>query len=488
MKTYPLGYFGLVCIFTLLGFGCFLFNTTLWGKCCFLIACFFVIKYSKIKLRSKKFLLALSLSCVVGFGMIYILNQKIKGQYLRGKFQFEKVFRTAPGRIGGIGTLTLNDGHSLNNIYVHTQYSKGSTINTDDVYRFSGYVKHLSSPFRNQQNFSFYLWSRGIRYHTNRVFLKPVKVTEQRFLQRCRQSFFNALTTKDEHLSEVWRAILMGKKECLPKEQLQHFFYTGTMHLFAVSGLHVGVVSSFLFFLCRWLFLPRCLQFLFTGIGVCFYASIVGFSPSTLRATLMILFILIAQIFSRPVDVKGAFYNTIGLTLALNPFELWDVGFQLSYGVVGSILCVGLPLCYFLEEKRFRCYNVLRETCLISFCASAMSCVFSIYYWGIFSPWIFLANLFLIPFAGVVVVLGFAQWILYLFLPWLLPITEILSQYALSFLLKSVEMIEKIPGTFSDIPMPSTIFYTILLIFLLTVIYLEDRNICYKRLEREASC
>ena len=169
----------------------------------------------------------------------------------------------------------------------------------------------------------------------------------------------------------------MGKKECLPKEQLQHFFYTGTMHLFAVSGLHVGVVSSFIFFLCRWIFLPRFLQFLFTGIGVCFYASIVGFSPSTLRATLMVLFILIAQIFSRPVDVRGAFYNTIGLTLAFNPFELWDVGFQLSYGVVGSILCVGLPLSYVLEKKPTRWHNALCETCLISLCASAMSCVFS---------------------------------------------------------------------------------------------------------------
>ena len=486
MKTYPLGYFGLVCIFTLMGFGCVLFHTTICVKFCFLLACFFVIKYSKILLLSKKFLLSLSLSTIVGFLMIYTLNQPKKGQYLRGKFQFEKVFRTAPGRIGGVGSLTLNDGRSLNNIYIHTQYSRDSTITTDDVYRFSGYVKPLNSPFRSQQNFAFYLWSRGIHYHTNRVFLKPIKATEQRFLQRCRQSFYTALTTKDELLSEVWRAILMGKKECLPKEQLQHFFYTGTMHLFAVSGLHVGVVSSFIFFLCRWFFLPRLLQFLFTGIGVCFYASIVGFSPSTLRATLMVLFILIAQIFSRPVDVKGAFYNTIGLTLAVNPFELWDVGFQLSYGVVGSILCVGLPLCYFLQEKRFRWHNALRETCLISFCASAMSCVFSIYYWGIFSPWIFLANLFLIPFAGVVVVLGFLHWILYLLLPALLPITEFLSQHSLSFLLKSVEIIEKIPGTFCDIPMPPIVFYAILLIFLLTVIHLEDKNICFKRLEHEA--
>ena len=407
-----------------MGFGCILFHATMGIKCFFLFACICSIKFSKLALFSKKFLLSLLLSGAIGISMIYVINQKEKGCYLRGKFQFEKIFRTAPGRIGGFGTLKLNDGRSLDNIYVHAKYNGNQKVNTDNFYYFSGYVKRLNSPFQSKQNFSFYLWSRGIRYHTNHVFLKPTKNPEHRFLQRCRRSFYNALTIKDEHLSEIWRAILMGKKECLPKEQLQHFFYTGTMHLFAVSGLHVGVVSSFIFFLCRWIFLPRFLQFLFTGIGVCFYASIVGFSPSTLRATLMVLFILIAQIFSRPVDVRGAFYNTIGLTLAFNPFELWDVGFQLSYGVVGSILCVGLPLSYVLEKKPTRWHNALCETCLISLCASAMSCVFSIYYWGIFSPWIFLANLFLIPFAGVVVVLGFLHWVLFLLLPGLLPIRK----------------------------------------------------------------
>ena len=455
-----------------MGFGGVLFNATTWVKCFFLVACFLTIKFSKIEVFSKKFLLSLCTSCAIGFLMIYTITQREKGQFLRGEFQFKKVFRTIPGRVGGFGTLTLNNGKVLPNVYVHSKHS-GREVNTDGFYYFSGYVKRLNSPFRSKQNFSFYLWSRGIRYHTNRVFLKPVKVLDSQFLQRCRRSFYTALTTKNECLSEIWRAILMGKKECLPKEQLQHFFYTGTMHLFAVSGLHVGVVSSFIFFLCRWAFLPRLLQFIFTGVGVCFYASIVGFTPSTLRATLMVLFILIAQIFARPVDIKGAFYNTIGLTLAFNPFELWDVGFQLSYGVVGSILCVGLPLVYLLQRECSQRYKWLQETCLISFCASAMSCIFSVYYWGIFSPWIFLANLFLIPFAGIVVVLGFIHWMLYLLLPGLLPVTELLSQYSLSFLLKSVEVIEKFPGTFCNILMPNILFYILLLLFLFLILYLE---------------
>ena len=477
MKTYPLGYFGLVCIFTLTGFSCVLFHTSLGTKCFFLLACILTVKVGKIAPFSKKFLLSFGVSCIVGFFMIHAINRKVKGQFLRGNFQFEKVFRTSPGRLGGFGTLTLKDGSTLTNIYIHSRCAKNKTVDADQVYHFSGYVKYLKSPFNGQQNFPFYLWSRGIRYHTTQVSLKPIQTSDQAFLQRCRRSFYTALTTQDEHLSEIWRAILMGKKECLSKEQLQHFFYTGTMHLFAVSGLHVGFVSSFIFFLCRWAFLPRFLQLFITGIGVCFYAFVVGFTPSTLRATLMVIFVLVAQIFSRPVDGKGALYNTIGLTLIWNPFELWDVGFQLSYGTVASILCVGLPLARRLTFKRSRWYNALRETCFVSFCASAMSCVFSIYYWGIFSPWVFLANLFLIPFAGVVVVLGFLNWILYCVLPILLPITEQLSQWALYFLVKSVEIIEKFPGTFCDIPMSNTVFHISLLLFLFLIIVLEEISI-----------
>ena len=106
----------------------------------------------------------------------------------------------------------------------------------------------------------------------------------------------------------------MGKKEALSKDQIQHFFYTGTMHLFAVSGLHVGVIGAFFFFLGRLLCLPKLLRLMLTGSGVWLYAAVVGFGPSTLRATLMITFVLLAQLFSRPVSGQNVFFNTVGLT------------------------------------------------------------------------------------------------------------------------------------------------------------------------------
>jgi competence protein ComEC len=288
------------------------------------------------------------------------------------------------------------------------------------------------------------------------------------FLQRCRQNLFDALSVNDENLSHIWRAILMGKKETLSKQQIQHFFYTGTMHLFAVSGLHVGVVSTFFFSLGRLLWLPKLLRLLLTGSCVWLYAAIVGFSPSTLRAVMMVTFVLLAQLFSRPVNGQNTFFNTVGLTLLFNPFELWDVGFQLSYGTVASILCIGVPLSLRFVDRRKR-FVALKRSIIVSFCATLLSSVFSIYYWDLFSPWAFVANLLLIPFASFIVILGMISWCIFLLCPSLVVLIEPLSRLCLGILLKSVEILENLPFAICKISLNQKGFYVFLLIFAIII-------------------
>ena len=328
---YPLGFFGFVCGFTLIGARGILTKISITEWFIYFTAWFLFLRFTRVRIASKKFLLTLLVSLAVAAHMIFTcIRQPTRGRYVRGTFQFDKLFRTQPKRIGGIGQLTLSNGETFP-LYLHASTKKDIPLNDTERYRFSGYVKPLRNPFRSSQNFSFYLWSRSVRNHSTHARLTPLAQQPPTFLQRCRKSLFAALTVKDEHLSHVWRAILMGKKEALSKDQIQHFFYTGTMHLFAVSGLHVGVIGTFFFFLGRLLCLPKLLRLTLTGGGIWLYAAVVGFGPSTLRATLMITFVLLAQLFSRPVSGQNVFFNTIGLTLFINPFELCDVGFQLSY-------------------------------------------------------------------------------------------------------------------------------------------------------------
>ena len=466
MKQYPLGYFSIVCIFALIGTHCIITDSHWQTFLCYALSVIIFVKICKINVFSYRFLFSLFFSFICILFLLHQLELPTKGQWIKGTFQFDKIFRTNSNRIGGIGTL-ISKGKCYP-IYIHASTNANTPhLDINNRYYFSGYVKPLTNPFFTSKNFSFYLWSRQIRFHTTHVYLKEFPQNEPTFIQHCRTSFYNALLTNNELHTHIFRAVLMGKKEDLSKDQIQHFFYTGTMHLFAVSGLHVGVVSTFLFFFCKLLFFPKSLRLILTGIGVCFYATIVGFSPSTLRATLMVLFVLFAQLFSRPVDIKGALFNTIGLTLFFNPFELWDVGFQLSYGVVACILCVGIPATAILKKANYNPKS-WKDNGIISCFASLMSCLFSIYYWGIFSPWIFLANLFLIPLASLIVVLGVVTWGCS-FAPLLHQIFIYLSSICIQILIKSVEWIETLPGLFYDLSLPASVFLIILFLFFIFI-------------------
>ncbi|MBR1843856.1 MAG: ComEC/Rec2 family competence protein [Opitutales bacterium] len=472
---YPIGFFGFVCGFTLIGARGILTKMPTGDWLIYLTAWFLFLRLTHVRIVSKKFLLNFLISLAVAAHMIFICTrQPTRGRYVRGTFQFDKLFRTQPKRIGGIGQLTLSNGETFP-LYLHAPTKKDISLNDTECYHFAGYVKPLRNPFRSSQNFSFYLWSRSVRNHSTHARLTPLAQQPPTFLQRCRKSLFAALTVKDEHLSHVWRAILMGKKEALSKDQIQHFFYTGTMHLFAVSGLHVGVIGTFFFFLGRLLLLPKILRLLLTGCGVWLYAAVVGFGPSTLRATLMITFVLLAQLFSRPVSGQNVFFNTVGLTLFFNPFELWDVGFQLSYGTVASILCVGVPLSLRYVDPRQR-FSSLKATVIVSFCASVISSLFSMRYWDLFSPWAFVANLLLIPFASFIVILGMLSWGIFLLFPLLLTLTEPLSSFCLRLLLKSVEVLENLPGAIFKIPVSSGVFALCLWMFAIVIGKTERRK------------
>lgn len=461
---YPSGIFSFVCIGTFIGARCAMYHPTYRWPIVVLCGLLSVgiYRYGQCYFKAVLFSFFLSLTIILSI-FLHLKQRPMKGQFCRGTFVFEKIFHTDPQRIGGIGQLTLPGGQQRT-LYVHgPRKHPNLTLEDATPYRFSGYVKPLKNPFHHSQNFSFYLWSRGMRYHTTSGAFWE-KSPPPMLLRRCKRSLFLALTTPTETVSQVYRAILMGKKEVLDKEQLNSFFYTGTMHLFAVSGLHVGVVSTFLFFLCKLLCIPLRLRCVLTGIGVSFYGMIVGFSPSTTRAVIMVFFVLLAQMVQRPIDIRAAFFNTIGLTLCFNPYELWDVGFQLSYGVVASIIFIGIPLSLHCAN-RMHLTKKWQWTCIVSLCASGMSTLFSLYYWKFLCPWSFLANLVLIPLASLIVVLGISAWCLSLCIPVLLPILTTIAYGCLSLLLWTVQALEHMPGAFITFTLSEPIFYTFLFLF-----------------------
>ena len=138
--------------------------------------------------------------------------------------------------------------------------------------------------------------------------------------------------------ARLLKGILLGKRSDLPTETLDIFRNSGTFHVLAVSGLHVGLVALFCYFGFSRFRLPQKVICLLTIAAVLIYACLIGFRPSVFRASLMAILFLFATIIDRDADLFNLLAFAALVLLLLNPFQVWDVGFQLSFVAVASIV------------------------------------------------------------------------------------------------------------------------------------------------------
>lgn len=229
---------------------------------------------------------------------------------------------------------------------------------------------------------------------------------------------------KEHPFGRVFAAMLLGQKWMLGPELRSGFVQTGTMHLFAVSGLHVAAVALTLALGLQLMRVPSRFAAVIGLVLLCGYVLATGAPPSAVRAFSMVAFYWVANAFLRQREPLAALVASAVFVLIWDPRQLFSVGFQLSYAVVGSILLIGLPLAAHLREAinlgRFIPEDLhppwiaptaaaLRWTATafaISLAASLGSMPLIIAYFGLFTPGAVLLNLALIPAASLAVVNG----------------------------------------------------------------------------------
>ena len=138
--------------------------------------------------------------------------------------------------------------------------------------------------------------------------------------------------------AELLKGVLLGKRGDVPTETLNIFRNSGTFHVLAVSGLHVGLVAFFCYFGLSIFRIPKKVLSLLTILAVVIYACLVGFRPSVFRASLMAILFLFASIIDRDADIYNLLAVAASVLLLINPTQVWDVGFQLSFVAVASIV------------------------------------------------------------------------------------------------------------------------------------------------------
>jgi len=228
----------------------------------------------------------------------------------------------------------------------------------------------------------------------------------------------------DTRITNIYVAMLLGKKAALTDEQNERFRMTGTMHFFAISGLHIGVIATMIAQCLLVIRVPRRYS-PWIGLPLLYlYVEITGASPSAVRAFLMTACFWLSFAIVRQRSPLGALAASAVAVLILAPEQLWSLGFQLSYTVVLSILLFGLPL----YERLFNSYSPFQwlpkdnwsvwqravhwsfDKCLlvfsISFSAWLASAPLSAEMSGFIAPSAVLINMLLVNLAALVIIGG----------------------------------------------------------------------------------
>jgi competence protein ComEC len=275
-------------------------------------------------------------------------------------------------------------------------------------------VKNNGNPC--EFDYSRYLEGQGIRYMaffragdiTGFSHGKHRSVRERSLIiaHRITEAFRKA-GLQGEELGLV-TALTIGDKELLGKERLTNFSRSGAMHIMAVSGLHVGMISMalswLLFFLKGRLNRVRALIIVPALWG---FAFITGLSPSVLRATIMFTFLQAGTLLGRPATGMNNLLASAFIIIAGHPGVIFEAGFQLSYLAVGFIIAFYFPLYRIIRIKK-RIFGYIWQMASVSLVAQAGTMALSVRLFNIF-PLLFLAtNIIVIPVSFLVLLLAMA--------------------------------------------------------------------------------
>ncbi len=207
------------------------------------------------------------------------------------------------------------------------------------------------------------------------------------------------------------RSFLLGERtdleDCLEKA----FVETGTMHLLVVSGFNVGLIAWIVEWLLRLLGLPWRLRPWLTAIAVGGYCLLTGMQPPVVRAGFMAWVVLGAVFCDRVVSWPNTLSFAALVTIAVDPMQLFDPSFQLSYGAVASLLLF-TPRWQPVIERGFGWIPsvFIKQGIVLSVTATAaiwagLSPVLA-WYFGLICPVSLIANLLIAPWVSVLVGVG----------------------------------------------------------------------------------
>ncbi len=272
----------------------------------------------------------ITLLLLILFFLLGFLNFTYHGKYLPQKvIQYGAKTTSVKGKVLDVNKYENIQIFTLRGtIGVLVKTKMPLEISPGDIIR----LKNVKFRQISQKGYSPYL----INYYKRKgIYLHTWVNSSQIELLKHKNSFLRLYRFR-EKAKEIFKdtpllgALMLGREFQIPKETKDIFIRAGIIHLFAVSGLHFGIIFFFLLLIFRYWF-PRRSSLVLSFVLITLYFFIVGFHPSVVRAYVMISLYVLSKLIWREYDFLSAISFSALFILIINPLELQDPGFLLSF-------------------------------------------------------------------------------------------------------------------------------------------------------------
>jgi competence protein ComEC len=234
----------------------------------------------------------------------------------------------------------------------------------------------------------------------------PAEPTIYTYIYNTQAYFKHVLATYVQSKNEmgIAQALLYGYDDDIDEETVQAFANTGTLHVLAVSGMHVGIIFMILNTLLKTLDRNRYTKWLKAVISLLIlwiYSLLCGMSPSILRATVMFSFIVLSNTINRPANIYNTLAASAFLLMLFDCNIIANVGFQLSYMAVLGIVFLQ-PYIYQMLIFHSWAGNQIWKITSVSVAAQVATSPIGILYFHQFPNVFLFSNLFIIPLTTII--------------------------------------------------------------------------------------
>ncbi len=274
------------------------------------------------------------------------------------------------------------------------------------------------------------------------------------------------------------RALLLGDNDPQLRDVQEQFMRTGTSHHLAISGMHIAVLGGVIYFLCRILKRPPRFSTYVAMIFVALYGYVALPSPPVIRSVLLCLIFAFGMLSRRSLDAIQLLSVSVLAMLIYHPIDLYNAGFELSFGTVLGLMFLTKPLMAKFQREdpdakalqglvRPTFWQRIRKSIVASISAGFVAWIVSMpliaLHFEQLNPWAIPASIILAPIVFASLVGGFLKVLLTILLPGFASTWATLAMLPVAGMRHTVDFLAKFPG--SDVPLSSPSIRVILLYY-----------------------